>query len=54
MSLVRSLSLSCPAGGELDALESLFQSADVNHDGVVDFNEFRSVMEMLGNTTGKK
>jgi len=39
---------------ELDTLESLFHGADTNADGVVDFNEFRDVMDLLAKTTGKR
>ena len=39
---------------ELDTLESLFHGADTNADGVVDWPEFKKVMELLAQTTGKK
>ena len=39
---------------ELDQLEALFHQADYNHDGVVDFNEFRDVMGKLAHSTGKQ
>lgn len=39
---------------ELDKLELLFQRADLNLDGKIDFQEFKQVMAMLGETTGKK
>ena len=40
---------------ELDALENLFHGADIDiGDGVVDFTEFKGVMELLGKTTGKR
>ena len=39
---------------EIDNLESLFAGADANADGVVDFTEFKGVMEKLAETTGKR
>ena len=42
------------APGELDTLENLFHGADTNADGVVDYAEFRGVMELLSKTTGKR
>ena len=39
---------------ELDQLEQLFHQCDTNGDGVVDYEEFRNVMEQLGEKTGKK
>ena len=39
---------------DLDMLEVLFQSADTNHDGVVDFAEFKELMHQLSTKTGKK
>merc|ERR1719305_178802 len=39
---------------EADQLERLFQECDKNQDGVVDFEEFRGVMELLAQQTGKK
>ena len=39
---------------ELDTVENLFHGADTNADGVVDFDEFKGVMEMLAKSTGKR
>ena len=39
---------------ELDTLEALFAKADLNADGVVDFPEFKGVMELLAGKTGKR
>ena len=39
---------------ELDQLESLFREVDMNGDGVVDFEEFKTVMTRLGGKTGRK
>eukprot|EP00322_Chrysochromulina_rotalis_P005194 CAMPEP_0115836470 /NCGR_PEP_ID=MMETSP0287-20121206/4723_1 /TAXON_ID=412157 /ORGANISM="Chrysochromulina rotalis, Strain UIO044" /LENGTH=511 /DNA_ID=CAMNT_0003289953 /DNA_START=9 /DNA_END=1544 /DNA_ORIENTATION=- len=39
---------------ELDMLELLFKDADINKDGVVDFDEFRSLMALMAERTGKK
>jgi len=41
------------ATDELDQLEALFREVDKNGDGVVDFNEFKVVMGVLGQQTGK-
>lgn len=42
------------ADEEVDQLEHLFKECDVNGDGVVDFEEFRRVMDLLSGQTGKK
>ena len=39
---------------EVDQLEALFKECDINGDGVVDFEEFRRVMDLLSGQTGKK
>ena len=39
---------------ELDMLEMLFKNADTNSDGVVDFAEFRALMDELAEKTGKR
>ncbi len=39
---------------ELDALETLFHGADANADGVVDWAEFKKVMDLLAERTGKR
>ena len=38
---------------QLDQLEVLFRHSDANGDGVVDFNEFKNVMSVLGQQTGR-
>lgn len=39
---------------ELDQLEILFKECDTNGDGVVDFSEFKQVMELLAEKKGGK
>jgi len=39
---------------ELDQLEVLFRETDKNGDGVVDFDEFKTIMALLGGQTGRK